>query len=68
MTLETFEAMPPDLQKQYLRQLRQHGGSEADVEQMLGMTPGGLRRYRIRFDQQDPERWNAFLLPTGKEE
>ena len=68
MTLETFEAMPSDLQKLYLRQLRQRGGSEADVERMLGIAPGGLRRYRIRFDRQDPERWNAFLQPAGKEE
>ena len=68
MTLETFEAMPSDLQKLYLRMLRQRGGSEADVEQMLGMAPGGLRRYRIRFDQQDPKCWRAFLLLAGKEE
>lgn len=68
MTLETFESMPSDLQKLYLRMLRQRGGSEADVEQMLGMTPGGLRRYRIRFDRQDPECWHAFLLLAGKEE
>jgi len=68
MTLEEFEQMPDDLQKLYLRRLRQCGGSESDVEQMLGAAPGGLRVHRIRFDQQDPERWRAFLQPMGKEE
>ena len=67
MKREEFEALPSDLQKLYLRQLRQNGGSEADVERMLGAAPGGLRRYRVRFDQQNPERWKAFLQPAGEE-
>ena len=68
MTLEAFEELPADLKTRYLRLLRQRGGSASDVEQMLGAAPGGLRVHRIRFDQQDPERWRAFLQPMGKEE
>lgn len=63
-----FEDMPGDLQTAYLRRLRLRGGSERDVEQMLGMKPGRLRRYRVRFDQANAEEWNMFLQPCAKEE
>jgi len=67
MTLTEFETMPEDLRRVYLRRLRQRGGSESDVERMLGARPGGLRRYRIPFDCPDTVEWAAFLS-CGREE
>ena len=62
-----FEAMPADLRRLYLQRLRQRGGSESDVEQMLGADRGALRPYRVRFDRPDTAAWQAFLQPAGKE-
>lgn len=67
MTLEEFEDLPADLKTLYLRRLRQRGGSASDVERMLGLPGGGLRPYRVVFDQQNTERWQAFLALCGKE-
>lgn len=67
MSLAEFEGMPADLQKAYLRRLRQRGGSESDVERMLGAAPGRLRRYRVTFDRPDPVSWETFLNRCAKE-
>lgn len=67
MTLAEFETMPEDLRRAYLRRLRQRGGSESDVERMLGVDPGWLRAYGIRFNREDPLAWEAFVT-GGREE
>ena len=67
MSLAEFEAMPEDLRRAYLRRLRQRGGSESDVERMLGAGQGCLRRYRVLFDRPDSAAWTAFLS-RGSEE
>jgi len=67
MTGTEFEDMPQDLQRAYLHRLRIRGGSEADVENMLGAEPGGLRKYRIRFDKPDVELWERFMQSCVKE-
>ena len=68
MNMAEFQDLPADLRKLYLRRLRQHGGSESDVEQMLGAKQGSLRHHRVRFDCQNPERWKAFLRSKKEEE
>ena len=68
MRIVEFSEMPADLQRSYLRRLRLRGGSESDVERMLGVAPGRLRRYRVAFDRPDPEAWALFLASCGKEE
>lgn len=67
MTGMEFEDMPQDLQRAYLRRLRMRGGSEADVEKMLGTAPGGLRRYRICFDRPNTAAWALFMQSCAQE-
>lgn len=67
MSLAEFETMPEDLRRAYLRRLRQQGGSESDVERMLGVGHGRLQRYRVLFDRPDGAAWAAFLS-RGREE
>ena len=67
MNMAEFHALPADLRKLYLRRLRQRGGSESDVEQMLGAKQGSLRHYRVRFDRPNQEAWRAFLRSEEKE-
>ena len=66
MTLAEFEAMPEDLRRDYLRRLRKRGGSESDVERMLGIDRGLLRQYRVRFDRPDSAAWAAFVADRGE--
>ncbi len=68
MSMAEFRTMPADLQRLYLRRLRQRGGSESDVEQMLGIKQGSLRRYRVRFDKPNAQAWSAFLRLQHEEE
>lgn len=68
MEQKEFEELPVDLQRTYLRRLRGNGGSESDVEQMLGLCPERLRRYRVNFDRPDPTAWSGFLRCGKKEE
>lgn len=67
MTRKEFEDLPADLKTRYLRQLRQQGGSASDVERMLELPGGGLRPYRVVFDRENAERWQAFLASGRKE-
>ena len=65
MDRQSLESMPPDLQRAYLRRLRQRGGSEESVSHMLGMDHGQLQslamRHGVRFDRPDEAAWSAFL-------
>ena len=62
ITLQELEAMPKDLQLQYLRALRRRGGSSTSVSRMLGTTPAQLSlRWNVCFDQPNPTAWAAFL-------
>ncbi len=67
MTMAEFSAMPRDLQRAYLRRLRQRGGSEKTVETMLGVSRQELRqllaREHVALDRPDQEAWEAFLQP-----
>ena len=67
MTMAEFTAMPRDLQRTYLRRLRQKGGSEKAVEAMLGISRQDLRqlleREHVALDQPDPAAWKAFTRP-----
>jgi len=67
MTMAEFHDLPADLRKLYLNRLQQRGGSEFDVEQMLGAKQGSLRHYRVRFDRPNPEAWRAFLQSKKEE-
>lgn len=65
MRMREFGAMPPDLQRLYLRRLRQRGGSRASVSRMLGITEPQLeqlqRRTGVVFDCPDEGAWQEFL-------
>ena len=65
MDIEQFEAMPRDLQRAYLRRLRQRGGSPEGVRAMLGVSGQQmqqiLERNKVTLDQPDREAWAAFL-------
>lgn len=71
MTLRQLETMPGDLQRDYLRRLRQRGGSQEEVLRMLRAAPEQLRqlqeRYHIRFDCPDPKRWADFCRDEGRD-
>jgi len=67
MILAEFEQLPVDLRRLFLKRLREQGGSESDVEQMLGAARGSLRAYRVPFDRQNAVRWEQFLNPGRKE-
>ena len=65
MKLAEFEAMPPDLQREYLRRLRQRGADDASVSRMLGIGRQRVQalrtRHRVDFDRPDPAAWKDFL-------
>lgn len=71
MTLRQLEDMPGDLQRAYLRRLRQRGGSQEEVLRMLRATPEQLRRlqeqYHVSFDCPDPKQWADFCRGEGRE-
>ena len=64
MRLDQLEAMPADLQRRYLRRLRQCGGSEETVRAMLQAAPEQMERlhtrHRVAFDRPNPTAWAAF--------
>ena len=75
MKLAEFEAMPPDLQRDYLRRarcppvrclrLRQRGADDASVSRMQGIGRQRVQalrtRHRVDFDRPDPAAWKDFL-------
>lgn len=65
MDIEQFDAMPQDLQRAYLRRLRQRGGTPEGVRAMLGVSGQRmqqiLERNKVTLDQPDRETWAAFL-------
>lgn len=71
MPLAQLNALPADLQRRYLRRLRQRGGSEEAVKRMLGAAPEDMRRlrarYHISFDCPDAARWASFCSQERRE-
>ena len=61
MTLQELEAMPKDLQMQYLRKLRLLGATAEGVGKMLGISPARLSRWGVRFDRPNASAWAKFL-------
>ena len=65
MDIGQFEAMPRDLQRTYLRRLRQRGGSTEAVRAMLGISGQQMQQIleqaRVTLDQPDQAAWAAFL-------
>lgn len=65
MDIGQFEDMPRDLQRAYLRRLRQRGGSMEAVQAMLGIDGAQmaqiLARTQVTLDQPDQASWTAFL-------
>jgi len=61
MSLRELQAMPGDLQLQYLRRLRSRGATADSVGKMLGIAPSRLSRWGVRFDRPDPAAWAEFL-------
>ena len=64
MKLAEFEAMPPDLQRDYLRRLRQRGGGRRVGQPDAGHGPsagtGPADRHRVDFDRPDPAAWKGL--------
>ncbi len=64
MSLRQLEAMPQDLQRAYLRRLRQRGGTRETVGKMLHAAPEQVAqlqaRYHVAFDRPDPAAWASF--------
>lgn len=72
MTMAQFEAMPPDLQRDYLRRLQLRGASDEAVGRMLGISRRRLRqlklRHRVEFDRPDTSAWQTFVqAETGRD-
>ena len=69
MDLGQMEALPEDLQRAYFRRLRQRGGSEETVGQMLGISAARVqqleRKYRVSLDQPDQAAWSTFCGEEG---
>lgn len=65
MDIGQFEAMPRDLQRAYLRRLRQRGGSMEAVQAMLGIDGEKMAQIlastQVTLDQPDRTSWAAFL-------
>lgn len=65
MDLAELEEMPDDLQRTYLRRLREWGGTEETVAAMLGASPEELRlllnRCRVVLDRPNPTAWSDFV-------
>lgn len=61
MTMHQLQAMPADLQRQYLRKLRAMGAGVEDVAKMLGVSPRKVRTLGVRFDRPDPKSWAEFV-------
>ena len=61
MKLRELEAMPKDLQLQYLRKLRLKGATAEEVGRMLGVSTRRLSRWGVRFDRPNPTVWAEFL-------
>jgi len=60
MTMQQLQAMPADLQRQYLRRLRRAGATAEDVGNMLGVSVQQAASLGVVFDRPDPKAWAEF--------
>ena len=61
MSRRQFRALPEDLQRLYLRLLRdKHGATREQARALTGTEPGAWH------GEGDPEKWQAFLKRAGR--